>query len=397
MARATDKLTDALVRKLEVPARGAKITYDGEVKGFGVRVTANGAKSFVLNYRTRAGRERRLTIGSWPDWSVGAARDEAKRHKRAIDQGGDPLEEIEAERTAPTMADLAQRYREDHLPRKRSARDDVSMIERDVLPALGRIKVANVRHADVEKLHRDVSKRAPYRANRVVSLLSRMFNLSIRWGWRADNPARGIERNHEDRPQRFLSPAEIARLAAVLDGHPERTSAALVRFLLLSGCRFGEAAGATWDQFDLEAGVWVKPSAHTKAKREHRVPLSAPARQLLAELRAANGDHPHVFPGKDGRPLTTVKTFWASVCRAANIQGARIHDLRHTHASILASAGLSLPIIGALLGHTHVSTTARYAHLLDDPLREAAERVGAVVAGGKPPADVVTLRRRSSS
>jgi integrase len=261
-----------------------------------------------------------------------------------------------------------------------------------VLPALGRLKVADVRHADVEKLHRDVSKRAPYRANRVVSLLSRMFNLAIRWGWRSDNPARGLERNHEDRRQRFLSPAEIARLAAVLDGRSERTSAALVRFLLLSGCRFSEAAGATWDQLDFEAGVWVKPSSHTKAKREHRVPLSAPARQLLAELKAANGDHPHVFPGKDGRPITSVKRFWASVCDAANIKGCRIHDLRHTHASILASAGLSLPIIGALLGHTQPGTTMRYAHFYDDPLREAAERVGAIVTGGES-AEVVPLRK----
>jgi integrase len=392
MARATDKLTDASVRRLEPPASGARITYDAEVRGFGVRTTANGARSFVLNYRTRGGRERRLTIGSWPDWSVAAAREEARRHKRAIDQGGDPLGEIEEERTAPTVADMCERYRVDHLPRKRSASDDVSMIERDVLPAIGRLKVAAVRHADIEKLHRDITKRAPIRANRVASRLSRMFNLSIRWGWRADNPVKGIERNHEDRRTRYLSPAEIARLATVLDGHPERTSASLVRFLLLTGARFGEAASATWDQFDLEVGVWVKPSAHTKARRTHRVPLAAPARQLVAELKASNGHSQYVFPGDTGKPITTVKRFWASVCRSANIEGVRIHDLRHTHASILASAGLSLPIIGALLGHTQVATTARYAHLLDDPLREAAERVGAVVAGGKP-AEVVTLRR----
>jgi integrase len=394
MARSTDKLTDAVVRRLEAPDTGNRVRYDGEVKGFGVRVTANGAKAFVLNYRAH-GRERRLTIGSFPDWSVSAAREEAKRHKRAIDQGADPMAEREAELAAPTVADLAKRYREDHLPRKRSARDDISMIERDVLPVLGRIKVANVRHADCEKLHRDITKRAPYRANRVAALISRMFNLSIRWGWRADNPAKGIERNHEDRRTRYLSPAEIARLATVLDGHPERTSAALVKFLLLTGARFGEAAGATWDQVDLEAGTWAKSSAHTKQKREHRIPLSAPARQLLAELKAANGEHSHVFPGSNGRPLVTVKKFWRAVCKAANIEGARVHDLRHSHASILASSGLSLPIIGALLGHTQAATTARYAHLYDDPLREAAERVGAVVTGGKS-AEVVPMpvRRR---
>lgn len=388
MARATEKLTDAIVKGLKAPDTGNRVRYDSEVKGFGVRITASGAKAFVLNYRV-GGRERRLTIGSWPDWSVSAAREVAKRHKRAIDLGGDPLADREAEQTAPTMTDLAARYVDEHLPRKRSAKDDESMLKRDILPALGKFKVADVRHADVERLHRQIER--PYRANRVLSLLSKMFALSIRWGMRTDNPAKGIERNPEDKRTRYLTPAEIARLATVLDGHPERTSAALVRFLLLSGARFSEAATATWSMFDLEAGVWVKPSSHTKAKREHRLPLSAPARQLLADLKAANGHSGYVFLGGNGRPLTTVKKFWAAVCKSANIEGARIHDLRHTHASILASAGLSLPIIGALLGHTQPGTTARYAHLYDDPLREAAERVGAVVSG-RPSAEVVKLR-----
>lgn len=391
--RSRARLTDAVVRKLAAPEKGNKIRYCGETPGFGCRVTAAGAKALILNYRIK-GRERRFTIGAWPDWTVGTAREEAKRLKRDVDLGHDPLEERATDRTAPTIAELARRYREDHLPKKRSRRDDESMLDRDVLPVLARLKVADVRHADVERLHREISKRAPIRANRVVALLSRMFNLAIRWGWRADNPARGIERNHEDRRQRFLSPAEIARLAQVLDRHPERTSASLVKLLLLTGARFGETASATWDQFDLTAGVWTKPSAHTKQRKEHRVPLSAPARQLLAELKAANGSSAFVFPSSRGRPVTTIKKFWGTVCREAEIEGCRIHDLRHSHASILASAGLSLPVIGALLGHTQPGTTARYAHLLDDPLREAVERVGAMV-DGKPSAQVVPLKRGS--
>ena len=139
--------------------------------------------------------------------------------------------------------------------------------------------------------------------------------------------------------------------------------------------------------------MWIKPSAHTKSAREHRVPSSAPAIALLTEMQAsAAGDH--VFLGRDGRALTEVKRTWASVCRTAGLSGVRVHDLRHTYAAIPASSGLSLPIIGALLGHTQAATTHRYAHLLDDPLRAATERMGAVVSGaGKASAEVVPLRR----
>src|SRR5262249_51417698 len=153
-----------------------------------------------------------------------------------------------------------------------------------------------------------------------------------------------------------------------------------------------EVLGVTWDQFDLEeTGVWVKPSAHTKQKREHRVPLSAPARLLLAEMKTAAQQRAaekkrepsrYVFPARVGDgPMVEIKNAWAAVCKAAELLDVRLHDLRHTYASVLASAGLSLPVIGALLGHTQPGTTARYSHLYDDPLRAATERVGAIVTG----------------
>jgi integrase len=397
-AEIRQRLSDAIVRKLPTPATGNKITYDSEVKGFGCRVTMAGARSFVLNYRI-AGLERRYTIGSFPEWSTGAARDKAKRLKRDIDHGIDPLGEREAERTAPTIADMCARYIEEHLPRKRpsSQRDDRSMIERDIKPVLGKHKVADLQFVHVDQLHRAISSRAPFRANRVLALLSKMFSLAIRWRWRFDNPCRGVERNHENRRERYLGPAELARLAAALEAHPERTSVNLVRFLLLTGSRFGEATHATWDQFDLERGVWIKPSAHTKQKRDHRAPLSAPALALIAEMKAANGPSPYLFAGppktdKAGKPITTIKTTWRSICRQAGLEGTRVHDLRHTYASVLASSGLSLPVIGALLGHTQPQTTARYAHLLDDPLRQATERAAAVITASTT-ADVLPLRR----
>lgn len=378
-----ERLTDKRVKNLPAPASGNRITYDAEVKGFGIRITTAGAKAFVLNYRI-AGRERRFTIGSYPDWSVAAARDEAKRLKRQVDQGRDPMGERHAERVAPTVAELAARYLEEHAVRKvpRAQKDDRAMLEKIVLPAIGRMKVYEVRRDDIDQLHRALSRTRPIRANRVAQLLSKMFSLAMRWEYRTDNPVKGVHRNPEPRRNRYLSGDEIRRLTAVLAAHQNQPSANVIRLLLLTGSRRGEVLSATWDQFDLKGGVWTKPSAHTKQKKEHRIPLSAPARQLLSEMKAKADPSRYIFPGRlPNEPLKEIKAFWTGVCRQAGLKDCRIHDLRHTYASILASSGLSLPVIGALLGHTQPNTTARYSHLFDDPLREATERVGNVVVG----------------
>jgi integrase len=393
------KLTDKLVKGLERPATGNRIYPDEDVKGFGVRVTAAGAIAFVINYRS-AGRERRLTIGSFPDWTVSAARERARELKRRIDVGEDPMAERHRERSAPTVADLAVRYLAEHAPRKRpgSVAGDVSLLDRIILPRLGKLKVEVVRRAEISALHREVTIATPIRANRLLSLLKKMFNLAIVWELRADNPCKGIERNQENRRERYLTPAELVRLTDALAVHRDHASANAIRLLLLTGARRGEALGATWDQFDLEAGVWTKPAATTKQKRVHRVPLSAPALLLLSEMKAKAGTHEiALFPGRgENETQGGLKRSWASICRAADIEGLHVHDLRHSYASFLAGAGMSLPVIGALLGHTQPSTTARYAHLMDDPLRAATERVGAIVTGaGKPSATVVPLRRRT--
>jgi integrase len=399
------KLTDQEVRRRPAPppAAGGKptnrITYDTEVKGFGLRVTSAGARAFVVNYRV-GGRERRITIGGFPDWSVQAAREEAKALKRRIDQGEDPMAERLEQRAAPTMNDLADRFEAEHLTKRSAAtqRDYGSILRLHIRPELGRMKVADVRHADIDRLHRNIVRRAPYRANRTVAVLGKMLALAVRWEMRADNPARGIERAPEEKRERFLSPAEIGKLAAALTGHPERMSANAIRLLLLTGARRGEVLAARWSEFDLDTGVWTKPSAHTKQRQMHRVPLSAPATALLRELRqqadkeaGRGGDPEFVCIGRDGKPLTDIKRTWAAVCKNAGISGVRIHDLRHTFASVLASGGASLPLIGALLGHTQAQTTHRYSHLLDDPLRVATERVGALVdSAGKAGGEIVS-------
>ncbi len=341
--------------------------------------------------------------------------------KRQVDVGADPMAERHADRAAPTMDSLADRFVDEHLSKRRpSTQTDYKGILRlYIRPALGKIRVADLRHADVERLHATVAKKAPYRANRTVAVLSKMLSLAVKWEMRLDNPARGVERAPEEKRERYLSAAEIARLAAALAGIPEKASANAIRLLLLTGARKSEVLKARWAEIDLDAGVWRKPSAHTKSKKEHRVPLSAPARLLLSEMRVEadkelkrGGKAEFLFPGdSDDKPLGDIKRTWLAVCTKAGLgkmvagrdragkpaqvwEGdARLHDLRHTYASILASHGLSLPIIGQLLGHTQAQTTARYAHLMDDPLRAATERVGAVVSGGKV-AEVVEMKRK---
>lgn len=374
-------ITDRLVKSLPPAKRANQITYDVQIKGFGVRVTAGGAKAFIVNYRV-SGRERRITIGSYPDWSVVAARSEAATIKRAIDRGEDPMEVRHEDRAAPTVDDLAARYLTEYAVKKvaRAQADDRSMIVKLVLPKIGRMKVHDISHDDIDTLHREISQSKPIRANRVVQMLSKMFNLAVRWNYRADNPVRGILKNPEEKRSRYLSRQEIDRLSAVLANHPNQQSATIIRLLLLTGARRGEVMNAMWAEFDLENGTWVKPSAHTKQKKEHRVPLSMAAVDLLRSMRAQAGNSRFLFPGKSADvPQVDIKRFWTSVCDTAQLKDCRIHDLRHTYASILASAGLSLPVIGALLGHTQPNTTARYSHLFDDPLREATEQVSAVI------------------
>jgi integrase len=381
----TTRLTDALVKRIEPRKSGNRILYDPAMPGFGVRVTAAGHRAFVLTYYNRAGRQRRYTIGSFPDWSVTGAREEARKLKRKIDQGGDPLAEIEAERGAATVDDLIERFIDEHVSRKRphTQYDYRNIIERHVRPALGRMKVVEIAWSDVDALHRKITKAGrATQANRVVAVVSKMFALAIKWKMRADNPAKGIDRNVEDKRKRYTTPAEMKRLTDALDQHEDRQAADIFRLCLLTGCRSGEAMAARWADIDLPGGRWTKPGGTTKQKTDHIVPLSAPAKQLLAELRRrTNG--PWVFPA-DSAPghRVTVQKSWLAVCKAARITGLRIHDLRHSFASQLASAGASLPLIGALLGHSNPTTTHRYAHLFDDPQRAAVERVGKIITSG---------------
>ncbi|MGC2044659.1 MAG: site-specific integrase, partial [Pseudolabrys sp.] len=342
---------------------------------------------------------------------------------REVDLGRDPMGERHHERAAPTLQDLWERYQLEHLPQKapRAQRDERSIWGNIILLRLGKLKLRAIDHAAIDSLHRDITtiRVTPVRANRTIETLRKAFNLAIRWNWCERNPASGVRRNPEDKRSRYLNKNEIAALVQALNDHSEPMSVNAIKLLMLTGARRGEVLGATWPMFDLDNGVWTKPSAHTKQRRLHRVPLSGPALRLLTEMKedAARKARqlgisvsPYVFPGDNGKPLTDIKRTWASVCLKAGLieqvvkkarngrvvkgrygkpvmipqPSVRLHDLRHSFASILVSAGASLPLIGQMLGHTQPQTTARYAHLYDDPLRKAAETVGEVVEAGLP-------------
>jgi integrase len=412
MVKKKVRLTDAVAKRLPTPKQGnSRVSYDAELPGFGCCVTRNGARSWVLNYVVR-GRERRITIGALQLWRATAAREEAKRLKRLASEGRDPLAEIEEERAAPTVADLCDRFEEEHLPRKRgsTAEDYLRMLRVHIRPHFGQhAKVADVTFADVDALHRKITKAGHlHRANRTIAVLSKMFSLAIRWGMCEANPCKGIERNTEHHRRRYLSADELGRLVAALAAHPDTQAANIVRLLLLTGARRGEALAIQWSDVDLTAGVWSKPPSSTKQKQAHEAQLSAPARQLLSEIREQQvAKHPkrplgkYVFPGAGATGhRVELKKDWRQLCKAAQIDGLRIHDLRHSFASQLVSSGASLPLIGSLLGHASPATTNRYAHMFADPQRAAVERVGRLVedAGKKPaPEKVVPLKRGGAS
>jgi integrase len=419
------RLDNDYVRKLAPPKAGAVTVWDDDPKatGFGVRIYSSGARSFFVNYRV-SGRERRHTIGPFPRWSVAAARERAKELRREIDQGHDPAGEKRERREAPTVQDLIDRYIEEHLPTKRGGMVRITD-EKTMLAIIGdhlgkHTKVGAIHDGDIGKMHREITEsRGPIRANRILACASKMFSLAlqtkagedVRWrNSEQGNPCKGVPRNPEEGRERFFGKAELERIAEALAEYPPaaydtqkepgRAAADCVRLITLTGARPSEAMKAEWSEFDKE-GHWIKPSSHTKQKKIHRLPLSPPAIQLIEKLRKHRTSAKWVFPGRvPGEPVRTLLHVWNFVRERAKLEPdekgrpARVYDLRHTYASVAVTGNLNLPIIGKLLGHTQQKTTQRYAHVADDPLREAANRIGAVIAGGES-AELVRLKTRN--
>jgi integrase len=397
------RIVEDTVKSAPIPAIRSATHWDTDIVGFGFRVHVTGAKSFFLNYWVN-GRERRVTIGKWPAWSALRARNRAKELRREVDTGGDPARERRERREAATIGELIERYRRDHLPTRRNVRkDDREGIPAIIADALGLdTKVASIHSGDVEAMHRAITEtNGPVRANRVLAAASKMFALSLRplagedKAWRTPdlgNPCKGVIRNHEEAKGRLYTAAQLEAIGEALVVYPGRIAADCVTLVMLTGCRPAEAKKARWSEFDAEPGYWNKPSSHTKQKRTHRVPLSPPARQLVERLRTERtGDV--VFPGRtvDGA-VDALQHCWRFVRDHADLdEDARLYDLRHSFASLGAGGGLSLPVIGRLLGHSTAKTTERYArHLADDPLQAAVDKIASKMSG----TDLTTIGRR---
>ena len=420
--RITKRTVDALQ-----PNDSEFTAWDDRVSGFGVRVRPTGAKSYVVVYRAGAGRGapvRRYTIAAVEKITPERARARARVILGAVAHGHDPANQKTDERGTPTVAELADRFMADHVRPKRKAgtaefyRD---ILDRIVKPAVGTTKADKLNRLQVGRLHSSLSD-TPFQANRMLAVVGSMYTFAGRAGTvpEGTNPARGISKFKESRRERFLTGEELERLGraireaetigvpwAVDESTPNAkhvpkikrftkihpTAAAALRLLLFTGCRLREILHLRWEHVDIERGCLFLPDSKSGQKT---VILNAPALAVLNTLERIGS---HVVPGDNPeQPRHDLKRPWDSVTHRAGLTGVRLHDLRHTYASFGAGGGLGLPIIGRLLGHAHTATTARYAHLDNDPLRSASELIAGRIAAaldGNPTAILLPLRKKA--
>jgi len=422
---AQGRITKRAVDALECPSGKDRVfLWDDALAGFGVGAFPTGKKVYVAQYRQN-GRSRRVAIGEHGRLTPDEARSQAKTILGAVETGADPIERRREARAVRTFQQVADDFMRLHVAGKRKTRTGEEyerLLRLHILPAIGSRRVLDLRRTDVARFH-GAMLATPRAANHALALVSAIWNWAARRDEvaAADNPARGIERYPEQGRERFLTGEELARLGAALaEGEtiglpypvdetkpkakhapkPENRrvrldpfAVAAIRLLILTGARLREILDARWSQVDLERGVIFLADSKTGRKPVY---LSAAAQALLASMPRIEGN-PHVIAGaKDGAPRADLKKPWAAVCRAAGLEGLRLHDLRHSFASVGAGASLGLPIIGKLLGHSQPATTARYAHLDADPLRRAVDTIGATIAAameGKKGADIVSLGR----
>ncbi len=379
------KLTKRCVEKLQPDPHGDYVVWDDELRGFGVRIWPSGKRSYVLKYRTRLGRQRKATIGPHGPLTAEKARTRALNWLSEVKLGGDPAQDMAEDRKVGTVSEVAKRFMERHASKQKPAGREAyeRSLRLHILPVLGSLNVKEVTHSDVADLHYSM-REIPIAANRAVATLSKMFNLAEKWGLRDlhSNPCRHIDKFKENKRERFLSETELARLAEVLvEAERTRTempsAIAAIRLLLFTGARLSEILTLRWDHVDIEGQCLRLPDSKTGAKIIYLPPA---ALEVLAGLER-HKDNPYVIVGaKPGTHLVNLQKPWERNRKKAGLDDVRIHDLRHSFASMAIAGGLSLPVIGALLGHSQPQTTARYAHLADDPLRQAANLTGSRIA-----------------
>ena len=373
-------LTKRTVDRLSVNGKDA-VFWDNDLPGFGVRVYPSGKKVFVV--QTRAfGRSKRVSLGTHgdPDLSVDHARKKATDIIARIKTGQPPVAPAPA--PDPTVADLAGRYEREYVAmhcKPLTINHYRLMLRKHIVPALGERLVADVEYKDILAFHNSLHH-MPTVANRAADILVKMFNLADAWGWRpsGSNPARSVPRFRVEKHERFLTREELFRLGETLrDAPAERLAsthaAAAIRLLVLTGCRRNEILGLRWDDLNFDTGEMRLPDTKTGTRM---VPLTPAVARVFDGLSRTPGN-PWVFPGrKKGARLVNLNDSWDRVRKRAGLEDVRLHDLRHTFASRALALGEGLPMIGDLLGHRMVTTTARYAHLARDSVRHATANVG---------------------
>ncbi len=359
---------------------------------------------YIVQYRLggRNGRTRRYTIGEHGSpWTPHTARQEAKRLLGEVRAGRDPAAERARARAQASLATVLDQFLTEHgaklKPRTRAEYERLAKLY--VVPKLGRVAIGEIERRDIAKLHHEM-RGTPYQANRVLALLSKLFAWSEARGLRPEgvNPCRHVEKHREQKRERFLSEAELARLGEALaraeaSGTCSPWAVAAIRLLLFTGARLNEILELKWEHVDIERACLRLPASKTGAKT---IALNAPALDVLSKLPRVESNSFAIVGERPGAHLVNLEKPWRRVRKAAGLDGVRLHDLRHSFASVAASGGNSLIVIGKMLGHTQAQTTARYAHLADDPVRAASEATAARIAAalqGKQ-AEVVTLKRR---
>ena len=370
------------------------VFWDRGLQGFGVRVYASGSKVYIVQSRAQ-GRTSRVTVGRHGVITAEQARRRAALIIARIKSGEVIVAPARRASAGLTVADLVERYLEEHVDvrcKASTAKRIRAVLNKYVLPEFGGDSIDAVSSERIQAMHARLH-RVPTMANKAVYLLSAMFNLAETWGLYPEgmNPCRQVAKYRVRRRERFLTEVEFTRLGRVLNEAEARDevstdAAAAIRLLMLTGCRCNEILGLRWDEVDLERSQLRLRDSKTGART---VPLSPAATRVLSDRPRVSGN-PWVIPGYiDGKRLTSVDKPWRKVRAQAGLDDVRLHDLRHSFASRALALGESLPMIGKLLGHTHMQTTARYAHLAEDSVNEAAARVAASIGAD--------LRRQSFS
>lgn len=387
-ARLTKRTVDAAQ-----PSERDSYVWDDELSGFGLKVTPAGRKVYLVQYRLggRKGRTRRVTIGVHGTLTPDQARAEAKRLLGLVAAGTDPAEERDKTKADKGMGSILEQFLFEHSDAKlkaSTANEYRRLARLYILPALRNRRITEIKRADIARLHHAM-RHKPFQANRSLALLSKFFNWCEKHGLRPEwsNPCRHIEKYKERKRERFLSEEELARLGEALRAAEEAETAspwviAGIRLLTLTGARLSEVLTLKWDYVDFERQQLRLPDSKTGQKSIY---LNAPALEVLASIPRLE-DNPYVICGeKTGAHLVNLQKPWRRIRAAASLEDVRLHDLRHSFASVAAGGGMSLPVIGALLGHNQPQTTQRYAHLSSDPLKEASDAVGERIAAAMAP------------